>query len=155
MCDRDPARLPEAFQRPDSARLAAVLALAGQGRAPAAHETKAWSVTEWVLYLESLPRPSPLSVCEELDRTSDLTNAKNPEVQVSWLTLACESGYAARVLSRVEEVLGRAGRMKYLKPLYRALARRAETKPLAQSLFAKLGKRYHPIAAQVVGNIVK
>lgn len=144
--------LPATFRKPDSARLGAVLELAG--RVPATSETSAWSVAEWVLYLDAMPRPAPLAVCEELERTYALTNAKNPEVLVSWLTLACESGYAA-VLPRVEEVLGQTGRMKYLKPLYRALAGRAETKPLAQSLFAKLHGQYHPIAQQVVRSLLK
>lgn len=151
----DAPGLPSTFRKPDSARLRAVLELAGQGRAPASDETKDWSVTEWVLYLEAMPRPSPVAVCEELDRTYGLTSAKNPEVLVSWLTLACESGHTAGVLARVEEVLGQTGRMKYLKPLYRALAARPETKPLAQSLFAKLRVQYHPIAQQVVQNLLE
>ena len=144
--------LPASFDKPDSARLRAVMELAG--RAPSADTAKAWSVTEWVLYLEAMPRPVPLSLCEELDRTYALTTAKNPEVLVAWLTLAAEAGYAA-VLPRVEEVLGQTGRMKYLKPLYRALAARPETKPLARTLFARLQRQYHPIAQQVVGGIVK
>ncbi|MBN9163744.1 MAG: hydrolase/aminopeptidase [Myxococcales bacterium 68-20] len=148
----DAPGLPRAFRKPDSARLGAVLELAG--RVPAANETEGWSVAEWVLYLDAMPRPSPLTVCEELDKAYALTNAKNPEVLVSWLTLACESGYAA-VLPRVEAVLGQTGRMKYLKPLYRALAGRAATKPLAQSLFAKLHGQYHPIAQQVVRSVLK
>ncbi|MCW5834238.1 MAG: M1 family metallopeptidase [Labilithrix sp.] len=148
----DAPGLPATFRAPDSARLRAVLELVG--RAPAPGETKGWSVTEWVLYLEAMPRPSPLAVCEELDRAYGLTAAKNPEVLVSWLTLACESGLADGVLPRVEEVLGRTGRMKYLKPLYRALAARPETKPLAQRLFAELRARYHPIAQQVVRGVV-
>lgn len=147
----DAPGLPATFRKPDSARLGALLEVVG--RVPAVRETEGWSVAEWVLYLEAMPKPSPLTVCEELDRTYALTNAKNPEVLASWLTLACESGYAA-VLPRVEEVLAQTGRMKYLKPLYRALAERAETKPLAQSLFAKLHGQYHPIAQQVIGSLL-
>ena len=148
----DAPGLPATFRAPDSARLRAVLDLAG--RVPEVDTTKAWSATEWVLYLEAMPRPSPLAVCKELDETYALTAARNPEVLVSWLTLACESGYTS-VLPRVEELLGQTGRMKYLKPLYRALAGRDETKPLAQSLFAKLQGQYHPIAQQVVRSVVK
>ncbi|AKU93626.1 Aminopeptidase [Labilithrix luteola] len=148
----DSPGLPANYPKPESARLGAVLALAG--RVPTAAETKGWGATEWVLYLEAMPRPSSLAICEELDKTYALTKATNPEVLVSWLTLACESG-DANVLPRVEELLGQTGRMKYLKPLYRALAGRAETKPLAQSLFAKLRDQYHPIAQQVVSSLLK
>ena len=148
----DAPGLPATFHKPQSPRLGAVLAVAG--RVPDADEVKAWSVTEWMIYLEAMPRPSPRDVCEKLDKTYALTTAKNPEVLVSWLTLACESGYD-EVLPRVEEVLGQTGRMKYLRPLYRALAARAETKALAQSLFAKLEGQYHPIAQQVVRSLLK
>lgn len=147
----DAPGLPAAFREPDSARLRAVLQQIG--RAPATDATKDWSVTEWVLFLEAMPRPVSSAVCEELDATYALTAAKNADLLVSWLVLACESGFAG-VLPRVEEVLGQTGRMKYLKPLYRALATHAETKPLAERLFAQHRAQYHPIAQQAVQHVL-
>lgn len=144
--------LPATYRKPESARLAAVLEVAG--RIPTANEAKAWSVAEWVLYLEAMPKPSPLDVCKQLDAQYALTTSKNPEVLVSWLVLACESGYAP-VLPRVEELLGHIGRMKYLKPIYQALAKRDETRALARELFAKFCESYHPIAQQVVRNVLE
>jgi leukotriene-A4 hydrolase len=139
--------LPEAHWKPESTRLTAVQKVAG--RAPTKDEASAWSTTEWHLYLEAMPKPSPMEICKELDGTYALTTSKNPEVLVSWLILACESGYAP-VLPRVEELLGHFGRMKYIKPLYRALAGRPETQKLARDLFEKLRAGYHPIAQQVL-----
>jgi leukotriene A-4 hydrolase/aminopeptidase len=144
--------LPATYRKPESARLAAVLEVAG--RVPAASEAKAWSVAEWVLYLEAMPKPSPLDVCRALDAEYELTSSKNSEVLVSWLVLACESGYAP-VLPRVEELLGHIGRMKYLKPIYQALVKRDETKALARELFAKFRESYHPIAQQIVRAVLK
>jgi leukotriene-A4 hydrolase len=143
----DGAGLPATYWKPESARLTALQSVAG--RVPTDDETKTWTATEWTLYLEAMPKPSPLDVCKELDEKYSLTTSKNSEVLVAWLILACESGYVA-VLPRVEELLGHIGRMKYLKPLYRALHGRAETKTLARDLFAKLRGSYHPIAQQVV-----
>lgn len=148
----DGAGLPASYRQPESARLAAVLEVAG--RVPTADEARTWSVSEWQLYLEAMPKPSPLDVCEQLDTKFALTRSRNPEVLVSWLTLACESGYAP-VLPRVEELVGQIGRMKYLKPIYKALARRPETRQLARELFAKLSASYHPIAQQVVRGVLK
>ncbi len=144
--------LPAVYWKPESTRLAAVQKVAG--RVPTEGETKAWSATEWQLYLEAMPKPSPEAVCKELDAKYALTTSTNPEVLVSWLILACESGYAA-VLPRVEELLGHIGRMKYLKPLYRALAGRVETKQLAHDLFARFRGQYHPIAQQVVSAVLQ
>ena len=144
--------LPATYWKPESARLAAVEKV--HGRVPTQAESKDWSATEWQLYLEAMPKPSPVEVCKELDARYSLTTSKNPEVLVSWLVLACESGHAA-VLPRVAELLGTFGRMKYLKPLFRALAARPETKPLANELFERFGPQYHPIAQQMLRSVLK
>lgn len=145
----DGAGLPAAHWRPESARLAALEAAVGQPPAEAA--AKEWSATEWQLYLEKTPRPC--SFCDELDARWSLSTSRNAEVLVSWLVLACESGYGA-VLPRVEDVLARVGRTKYVKALYQALAARPETRSRAVELFARLRATYHPITQQVVRGVV-
>ena len=150
----DGAGLPKAHWTPASPRLTAVREAALAGRVPTKEEAAPWTPTEWQLYLEAMPKPSPLETCRALDSQYGLTQSKNAEVLVSWLVHACESGDGA-VLPRVEEVLGQVGRMKYLKPLYRALAGREETKAKARDFFARFAPRYHPIAQQVVRSIVR
>jgi hypothetical protein len=145
--------LPPRHYEPQSKRLTAVRTLAQAGAVPGAEEAKTWTPAEWQLYLEAMPKPSIEEVCRALDTTYGLTASKNLEIAVSWLVLACESGYSP-VLPRVKEVLGSIGRMKYLKPLYRALARREETRALAKELFAEYRGTYHPIAQQVVGGML-
>jgi leukotriene A-4 hydrolase/aminopeptidase len=144
--------LPPTYWRPESARLAAVQKIAG--RVPTRDESKDWSPTEWQLYLEAMPKPWSLELCKELDTTYSLTRSKNPEVLVSWLVLACESGYG-EVLPRVTELLGQIGRMKYLKPVYGALNGRPETKALARELFQRFRTQYHPIAQQMLRSMLK
>ena len=143
--------LPTKHWRPHSTRLEAVQRVGA--RVPDATEVTTWGATQWQLYLDALPRPVTVAQCRALDEAFHLTAAKNPEVLVTWLGVAAEAGDST-VLPKVEEVLGRVGRMKYLKPLYRALGKRAETKALAQSLFAKFKPRYHPIAQQVLARLV-
>jgi len=145
--------LPNGHYAPQSMRLTAVETLAQAGAVPSAEEAKAWTPAEWQLYLEAMPKPSSEEVCRTLDTAYGLTASKNLEIAVSWLVLACESGYSP-VLPRVREVLGSMGRMKYLKPLYRALLRREETRGLARELFGKYRGVYHPIAQQVVGGML-
>jgi leukotriene-A4 hydrolase len=144
--------LPGAYWKPESKRLAALEAAVG--RPPSDEEGKAWSATEWQLYLEMTQRPSSEALCRELDTRWALTAARNAEVLVSWLVLACASGYGA-VLPRVEGLLGEVGRMKYVKPLYQALAGRPETRPLAERLFERYRASYHPIAQQAVRSVIR
>ena len=139
---------------PERARkLEAVEAVVAAGGVPAAAATAEWGPTEWELYLESLPRP--FAACAELDARYQLSASRNYEVLVAWLVLALESSHDA-VLPRAEEVLAKVGRMKYLRPLYTALARRGDAAAAtARRVFARARDGYHPIAQQVVEGILR
>jgi len=81
-----------------------------------------------------------------------LTDSTNYDVLVPWLTLALKSGYLA-VLPRVERVVAEVGRMKYLRPLYTALAADPQTRAQGEALFARNRAGYHPIARQMVEGV--
>ncbi|MEW6435054.1 MAG: M1 family metallopeptidase [Myxococcota bacterium] len=144
--------LPKSHPVPKSSRLEAVMALAG--RLPEASQVVAWTPTEWQLFLDAFARPAPLETLCALDERFALSEAKNPEVLVAFLTLACESGQGAPWLAEVEGVVTRLGRMKYLRPLYQALAAHEATKAAAKALFDKLKGRYHPIAQHVLEGVL-
>ncbi len=144
--------LPKGAPHPSSKRLEAVRALGGKVPEPA--QVASWTPAEWQLYLELVPRPASPQTCDALDERFALTKSHNPEVLVSWLTLACESGYA-KVVPRVEQLLASVGRMKYLRPLYQALAQRPETRATARAVFERCKGQYHPIAQQTVGGVLQ
>ncbi|MGZ3428258.1 MAG: M1 family metallopeptidase, partial [Polyangia bacterium] len=147
-----PANAPTLRARKLEAVERAAAASAGGEPLPSADETGDWSPTEWELYLEALPRP--FARCAELDERFALTEKGNYEVLVAWLLLAIESHFDV-VLPRVEEVLGRVGRMKYLRPLYGAMIKRGgAVRERAARLFAATRDGYHPIAKQVVEGLL-
>ncbi|MHB8875223.1 MAG: M1 family metallopeptidase [Myxococcaceae bacterium] len=148
----DGSGVPANAPRPRSAKLEELEKLGGA--VPEEAQVKGWTATEWQLYLESVARPAPLATCEALDRRFKLTARDNYEVLVGWLTLAVVSGYQP-VLPRVEEVLGKVGRMKYLRPLYQALGQAKETRALALRCFERNKAGYHPIARQVVEGVLR
>ncbi len=143
--------IPDDAPRPHSARLGAIEALAG--KLPDREVAAAWSPTEWQLYLESVPRPAPATLCTELDARYQLTDSTNYEVLVAWLVLALRSGHHA-VVPRVEQVLTQVGRMKYLRPLYQALAADPGTRDRARQIYERAGAGYHPIARQIVESVL-
>jgi len=147
----DEPGVPANAPRARSARLDAIEKLAGQFPGEA---SKRWTPTEWQLYLESVPRPAPQGLCEKLDAAYALTSSTNSEVLVSWLILAARSGYQ-KAYPRIREVLRGVGRMKYLKPLYLALATRPESKELARRYFDESKAGYHPIARQVSESLLR
>lgn len=148
----DAPGLPDNHPTPRSTRLDAVTALVGKVPEPA--QVAHWTPAEWQLFLDAFPRPASAEVCRTLDERFTLAHAKNPEVKVAFLTLACESGLGQPYAGPVEEVVSHLGRMKYLRPLYQALAGHPETKAGAKALFEKCRAGYHPIAQHVIAQLL-
>ncbi len=134
-----------------SSRLEAVRAFIGT--VPSEADAKGWTPAEWQLFLDGTPRTTSAAQLEQLDARFGLTKAKNAEIFVSWLTLALQAGLS-RVVPDAVAFLGRVGRMKYLKPLYGELAKRAETKARARECFEMNRAKYHPIARQVLSGVL-
>lgn len=66
-----------------------------------------------------------------------------------YLTLSLPAG-DTDVLPHVVDFLSEQGRMKFLRPLYRALYKSKEGKQLALDTFAAQKAKYHPIAAKMI-----
>jgi len=132
-----------------SSRLEAVERLGAE--LPPAATAASFTPTEWQLWLESLPHPAGEELCRRVDDRFRLTESRNHEVLVTWLVLGVESGWAP-ALARAVRVLGQVGRMKYLRPLFRALNKRDPA--AARDAFAKYRDSYHPIARQVVEGLL-
>jgi hypothetical protein len=137
---------------PRSARLDAIEALGGA--APPAEVASTWNATEWNLYLETIARPAAHGLLDTLEARFHLTQSNNYDVLVAWLALCLQSGYHA-VLSRVDQVLAGVGRMKYLRPLYTALAKHPGTRDRARASYERLRAGYHPIARQMVESVLR
>jgi leukotriene A-4 hydrolase/aminopeptidase len=139
-----------------STQLEALTALAGawaQGTRPSAAQLKGWNPSELLVFLQNLPRTLDLAACAWLDDQLQLTGRGNYEILVEWLCLAAGSGYEP-VYGRVREVLGRVGRMKYLRPLYQALGRTEATRALAREIFAEAAPGYHSLSRRVVQGVL-
>ncbi|MFO7653866.1 MAG: M1 family metallopeptidase [Candidatus Krumholzibacteriia bacterium] len=144
--------VPIASDRIDGVRRLADGWRAGMRPDPAV--AQGWTSEEWQIFLQNLPRPLPADDCRWLDETFHLGDRGNYEVLVEWLVIAARSGHAP-ALPRVREVLTNMGRMKYLKPLYRALMANDETAALAREIFADVQETYHPLGRASVAGIVQ
>jgi leukotriene-A4 hydrolase len=144
----DGTGIPESAIRPKSRRLDAIAAL-GE-KVPTTSQAKSWTPAEWQFWLGHLSQLT-LDQCREIDSHFQLSKFGNYEVLVAWLEKAIPSGYSA-ALDRAEQVMGQVGRMKYLKPLYRAFAEQDSKRAIA--IFEKNREGYHPIAARAIASIV-
>jgi len=118
------------------------------GSRPTAAQIESWSPAEMLVYLQRLPRPLDEEACRWLDENLELTGRGNYEILVEWLTIAAASDYEP-ALERVREVLLRVGRMKYLRPLYKALGGHPRTQALAREVYAAASPGYHELSRRV------
>ena len=132
---------------------AAANAFAG-ARRPDPQQTRAWSPSELLIFLQHLPRELDTEALEWLERSFNLTRKGNYEILVEWLTIAAGSGYEP-VFSRVREVLLEVGRMKYLRPLYTALGRQPRTRALAREIYAQGKAGYHTLSRRVIESVME
>ncbi len=124
-----------------------------QDRIPEEAVASSWRPTELQLYLDALTRPADPALLDALESRFGLTRSGNMELRVSWLELCLESG--RDVFGPTEEVLGEVGRLKFVKPLYAALAKRPDGRDRARQTFERVQGRYHPITAQVVEGVLQ
>lgn len=140
--------IPANEPRTESARLTQLNQLAEgwkDGVRPPATAKGEWSVAEWLVYLGALPDDIGEDGCVWLDQTFDLTSSGNSEILCKWLVIAVNNGYEA-VYGKAREFLGSIGRMKYLKPLYKAMFDHPKSEELAVRIFEEHKGMYHPIA---------
>ena len=143
----DQPGLPQSAPRVRSARLEKIEGMVRDQALPTAEAKSGWSAVEWQLFLELWPHPTPLETCAALDGRFKLTGSENYDVLVAWLVLAVSSGHPP-ALARIDRVLSEVGRMKYLRPLYGALA--GHDLARAHEAFERCRPGYHPIAVQVI-----
>jgi leukotriene A-4 hydrolase/aminopeptidase len=120
----------------------------------AALPTKAWSTSEWLHFLRSLPPKLDVKRMGQLDSAFALTQSGNSEILAEWLLMSIESGYEA-AYPKLDRFLVEVGRRKYIKPLYQELAKSAEGKAHAKKVYATARAGYHPIAAATVDDLLK
>ena len=144
--------IPANAPHPRSSKLDALSKLGAH--APSDEMAGTWTANEWALYLGGLPLPAPMDLCTNLEERFHLTSSHNHEILVAWLKVALGSGFEPAV-ARTEELLGKVGRMKYLEALYSALATSQQWRPLARQWFDRHKIGYHPIARQVVENVLR
>lgn len=140
-----------------SARKEAVEALARgwqDGERPEREVAGRWTPAEWLLYLEALSGPLDADDLAGLDARFQLTAQGNAEILSSWLCLGIASAYPP-ALERAASFLAEVGRMKFLRPLYAALAARPDTRERARELYGRLRPTYHPIAQMVVDGLLR
>jgi len=135
-------------------RVEAAAALFARGELPGEAIAKAWSATEWQVYLSLIARPAPHDRLAEMEKRFALSSSGNAEILAGWLAVCARSGYAP-AFPTIRKMLLSVGRMKYLRPIYSALAQAGgDAATLAKSTFTEGAATYHPIARGVIQGVL-
>ena len=84
-----------------------------------------------------------------IDKAYSFTTSTNSEIKFKWQTL-CIKSEAEWILPHVIDFVTSAGRMKFVRPLYRSLGNSKMGRALAIKTFAENETMYHPIARKMV-----
>jgi leukotriene-A4 hydrolase len=124
----------------------AVAAFAVGGAPPQAWSR--WITAERLRFLNRLPRKLSTSRLDALQSAFDLNGSSNMEVRFAWLDLAVGNRYDPAIPS-LEQFLTSQGRGKFVRPLFKALARDDRWgKPIAKRIYAQARPLYHPLVTR-------
>jgi leukotriene-A4 hydrolase len=117
-----------------------------------ASEFDALSSGQKVVFLERLGEYDALThdMIEDMAAQYGLMSTVNSEIRFRWQQLCLKAAYTA-IFPAVVQFITEQGRMKFTRPLYRALSKCGkEGEQLAKETFLKHRDFYHPICAQMV-----
>ncbi len=106
-------------------------------------DTGAWTVHEWLHFLDGLPRELSPEQLAALDGAFDLTQSENNMIARSWLQLAVRNRYQP-AYERLEAFLMGIGRNLLIAPLYKALMETGQSE-FARRVYEAAKPSYHPI----------
>jgi len=117
---------------------------------PSKDDIQDWASQQTVVFLETLqtlPQPLPAKLIRLMDKTYHFSSSKNVELSSRFLVLGLKAK-DTECCAPAAELLGKVGRMKFVRPLYRHL--RLVDEKLARETFEKNKSFYHPICAGMV-----
>lgn len=126
----------------------------GKDFQPSAKDVEGLSANQIVVFLERLllfKVPIPVGYANEMGTLYGFRESKNVEVSSRYYQVAMNAGDRS-VLPSVVDLLGKVGRMKFVRPLYRGLIKLDIN--LAADTFEAHKDFYHPICRQMIEKIL-
>lgn len=116
-------------------------------------DTAAWTMHEWLHFLNSLPSEIAVDRLSALDAAFQLSKTKNAEIAYAWYMKAIKAGYEP-AFPEIRAFLMRVGRGKFIFRLYGALAENGR-KIWALDVYNAARAGYHPISQKRIDEILK
>ena len=113
-----------------------------------------WSPQATVHFINNLAADLSDEQLSQLDATLGFSDTGNAEVSNAWFIQVAKRQHRA-AYDKMERHLNQYGRLKFIYPVYGALAENGTDMQLARELFSRARENYHPIAISGVSKILQ
>jgi len=125
-----------------------------QGIKPTEEQVQGWHRIQIFSFLQGLPHKIPVEDCSYFEQILELEK-RNDAGHFSFFYSRCvASGYQA-AYPRIEQFLGKIGRMLYILPIVRAMIETEWSRDLVRPLFERVRDRHHQITVRALEVLLK
>ena len=149
--------LPEEWHRPKSHLYDEVKQVLGHyqhGTRPTKEQAQVWHRFQIFSFLQGLPRKIPVQDCQYFEDILELEKRNDAGYYSFFYATCIASGYEA-VMPRVEQFMGKIGRMLYILPIVRAMVETDWSRGYIRPLFESVRDRHHQITAYAIEGLLK
>jgi aminopeptidase N len=111
--------------------------------------SEAWTVHEWLHFIQQLPRDLDPARLAALDAAFSFSQSRNAEIFVAWARLTIPLNYVP-VMPHVKQFLLSVGRTKFVVPLYRLLLENPQQQGFAKEIYLQAKPGYHPLTQEQI-----
>jgi len=149
--------LPVKRSKPQSAlydEVQEVLVAYKVGTRPTKEQVADWHRYQILSFLQALPKQIPVEDCKYLEDVLDLKNKNDANHYAFFYAICIRSGHQD-ILPRVEEFLGKNGRLLYVLPIFRAMIESDWARERARRILESVRERHHQITVHVINKLLK
>jgi leukotriene-A4 hydrolase len=125
-----------------------------QGIKPTKEQVQSWHRYQILSFLQGLPKQIPVEDCQYFDSILELDKRNDVAFFSHFYTTCVTSGYKA-ILPRIDQFLGKIGRMLYILPIVRAMIATNWSRGHIRPLFERVRDRHHRITVKTIEKLLK
>ena len=125
-----------------------------RGVKPTKEQLQGWHRYQILSFLQGLPRNLSVEDCKYFDEILELDKRNDVALFSYFYVIAIASGYEA-ILPRVEEFMGKIGRMLYILPVVRVMIETDWSREYIRSLFERVRNRHHQITVHAMEGLLE
>ena len=125
-----------------------------RGIRPTKEQLQGWHRYQLMAFLQGLPQRISLDDCKYFDEILELDKRNDVALYSYFYVIAIKSGYE-EILPRVEQFMGKIGRMLYVLPIVRAMIDTDWSRERIRPLFESVRERHHQITVHAMEGLLK